>query len=247
MQNRIGVIILAAGLGTRMKSDKAKVLHEVCGQPMILYVVETAANIANQVVLVIGHQAESVKVVVSEKYNNVWFAMQEEKNGTAHAVECGLPALKPEIETVIILCGDVPMLSKSTLSQMVKYHFKEKNDITLLSVKLSDPAGYGRIVCDSSGKFVKIKEESDATFEERKIKEVNSGVYCVQREVLSAIIPEIKSQNSQKERYLTDMIEIGNKMNKKVEKFITDKKDEVIGINSSKDLNQVEMLLKAQI
>ncbi len=247
MQNRVGAIILAAGLGTRMRSDRAKVLHDVCGQPMILYVVEAAASIAKgQIVLVVGHQADAVEAVVSEKYN-VWFAMQEEKNGTAHAVECGLHVLKSEIETVLILCGDVPMLSTSTLSQLLEYHFNEKNDITLLSVRLSDPTGYGRVVCDSSGAFIKIKEEADATFEERKIKEVNSGVYCVQRELLTVIIPEIKSQNIQKERYLTDIIEIGNNMDKKIGKFITANADEVIGINSPKDLKKVELLYKAQI
>jgi bifunctional UDP-N-acetylglucosamine pyrophosphorylase/glucosamine-1-phosphate N-acetyltransferase/UDP-N-acetylglucosamine pyrophosphorylase len=246
MKNRIAAIILAAGLGTRMKSDKAKVLHTICGQPMILYVVETAVKIASQVVLVVGHQAEAVKIAVSEN-QNVWFAMQEEKNGTAHAVECGLPALKPKIETVIILCGDVPMLSTSTLKHLVQYHFNEKNDISLLSVNLPDPTGYGRVVCDTYGKFIKIKEEAEATFEEKKIKEVNSGVYCVQVEVLSSIIPKIEAENNQKERYLTDIIEIGQNMNKKIGKIITANTNEVIGINTCEDLKQVEFMFKSQI
>ena len=140
----LAVIILAAGLGTRMKSNKAKVLHEILGKPMVMYVVEVAKKIAgDNVVLVVGNQAEKVRKVVSEQ-TNVLFALQEEQLGTGHAVLCAIPQIPSHVREVVILCGDVPLLTEKTLTGLFEDHVKAQRDISLLAVEIENPTGYGR-------------------------------------------------------------------------------------------------------
>ncbi len=163
MNLEIAVVILAAGLGTRMKSNKAKVLHEVCGKPMINYVAETAKKIAgSNVVLVVGNQADKVRRAVS-KLGAFNFAYQKEQLGTGHAVQCALPHIPDHCREVVILCGDVPLIKSDTVRALIKSHADEKRDISVLAVELEDPTGYGRILLDENRWVQGIVEESDAS------------------------------------------------------------------------------------
>ena len=208
MNTKIAVVILAAGLGTRMKSNKAKVLHEVRGKPMINYVAETARKVAgNDVILVVGNQADKVRETVSE-LGAFRYAHQEEQQGTGHAVLCALPHIPEHCEEVVILCGDVPLIKADTVMHLVKSHTDEKRDVSVLAVALDDPTGYGRILLDENSRVQAIVEESDATAEQKGITLINSGIYCVKKEFLLWAVPEIKSDNVQGEIYLTDIVAI---------------------------------------
>ncbi len=243
MKENITIIILAAGLGTRMKSDMAKVLHEINGRPMIQYVVETSISIAGQnVIVVIGHQAELVEKTVN-RFAKVSFALQDRQLGTGHAVMCALPFLPEQAEKIIILCGDVPLLSADTINNLVEKHEADNNDVTVLAVEPDDPHGYGRIITDSTGNILKIVEEADATETEKAIKTINSGIYCVSRDCLKQTLEKITADNTQNEYYLTDIIEIGKMNDMKIGVLVSNNTDEVIGVNSIKDLEDVEAIL----
>ena len=237
----IGIIILAAGMGKRMKSKKAKVLHEVLGVPMILHVVRTANAVSGEnLVIVVGHQADTIKRVVSEKYK-VRFAFQEEQKGTGHAVLCALPHLPKTLRNVIILCGDVPMVTIETLGKLINYHKEKKHDLSLLSVEVDDPEGYGRLVFDDDSNLCGIVEEADAHGDQKKLKTVNSGIYCINVGLLRDILPKIKPNNAQGELYFTDIVGEAYLKGKKSIGAITCRDyKEVMGINNPHDLQVVE-------
>mmetsp|Transcript_21556 Transcript_21556/g.10046 ORF Transcript_21556/g.10046 Transcript_21556/m.10046 type:complete len:249 (+) Transcript_21556:3813-4559(+) len=238
--SKFAVIILAAGLGTRMKSDIAKVLHEINGKPMIVFVVETAlAAVGSDIIVIVGYQAEKVKMVISEKYD-VIYAYQRQQLGTGHAVQCALSCLTDYVENVIILCGDVPLLKSVTIHDMIKYHIDNKYDITVLAFKIKDPKGYGRLIVDRNGLVSAIVEESDASKDHKEINIVNSGVYCINKALLNIYINKIKPINAKKEMYLTDIVKIAYEDRKKTGVFISSNCDEFIGINSYEDLQCVE-------
>ncbi|QTA93199.1 sugar phosphate nucleotidyltransferase [Desulfonema magnum] len=242
-EKKVAVIILAAGMGTRMKSDKAKVLHEILGKPMVLYVVETAKMITNDIILVIGNQAEKVREVVSEKNNDVIFALQEKQLGTGHAVLCAISAIPEHIEDVIILCGDVPLIRSDTLMQFIDDHTEKKRDVSLLAVQVDNPKGYGRILTDKKMNLVGIVEEADATDEQKKIKTINTGIYCVKKEILINALQQVKPDNAQGEFYLTDIIEIAYKAEKVIGVLIGTDANEVVGVNTPHDLMTVETII----
>jgi len=247
MKNNVAVIILAAGMGTRMKSTKAKVLHEILGKPMILYVVETAKKVAgNDVILVIGNQADKVRRIVSEKAE-VRYASQDKQLGTGHAVSCALSCIPDYCEEVVILCGDVPLLTADTVMQLVDDHVKTKRDISLLAVEKDNPKGYGRLLYDDKDHVSKIVEEADANKEQKQIKMINTGIYCVRKKYLVDIVRKIKSNNAQGEFYLTDIIEIGNKGKKLVGALVGNDDKEFFGINNNKDLKEAEEIMKSRI
>lgn len=244
MNAKIAVVILAAGLGTRMRSDKAKVLHEVCGRPMVSYVVETARKIAgNDVILVVGNQADKVRETVSE-LGTFRYALQEEQLGTGHAVLCALPHIPGHCEEVVILCGDVPLIKADTVMHLVKSHTDEKRDVSVLAVELDDPTGYGRILMDERSRVQAIVEESDATAEQKGITLINSGIFCVKKEFLLWAVPEIKSDNVQGEIYLTDIVEIAYAEKKHVGVTVGGNNFEVTGINTIQELKRVEHIMK---
>ena len=243
---KIAIIILAAGLGTRMKSGRAKVLHEILGRPMILYVAETAVKVVgNQAVVVIGNQAEKVREIVSEKYQFL-FALQEKQQGTGHAVMCALPQIPESAEDVLILCGDVPLITSDTLLRFSEDHLKNNRDISLLAVNIDHPTGYGRIVRDQNLQLVGIVEERDATAEQKNIKTVNTGIYCVKKHFLKQALQEIRPNNAQCEFYLTDIIGIGYREGKKMGILFSDKPDEVTGINTPDELRNVESIMRSE-
>jgi UDP-N-acetylglucosamine diphosphorylase/glucosamine-1-phosphate N-acetyltransferase len=244
MDAKIAVVILAAGLGTRMKSNKAKVLHEVCGKPMVNYVVETARKVAGgHLVLVVGNQADKVREAVS-KLGSFSFAYQEAQLGTGHAVLCALPHIPDRCQEVVILCGDVPLVKADTVSALIKSHAVEKRDLSVLAVELEDPTGYGRILLDAKSRVQAIVEESDATAEQKRIRLINTGIFCVKKEFLLQAVPQIKSNNAQGEIYFTDIVEIAHAEKKHIGVAVADNHFEVTGINTIQDLKSVESAIK---
>jgi len=245
MKNNIAVVILAAGMGTRMKSNKAKVLHEIQGRPMILYVVETARKIAgDDVIVVVGNQAQQVRTIVADTAE-LLFAYQEQQLGTAHAVQCALPQIPEYCDHVIILCGDVPLIQPATISGLVADHLNARRDISLLAVELNNPFGYGRILLDDNRQITAIIEEADATADQKKIKLINSGIYCVAKEFLSVALPKICPDNAQSEFYLTDIIAVGYREKKNMGVMIGTNSQQILGINTCQDLAAVDEIMKS--
>lgn len=245
--SNVAVIILAAGLGKRMKSDMAKVLHEVLGRPMIRYVVETARRIAGKdVIVVVGHQAQKVMDAVSA-YAEVLFAYQEKQLGTGHAVLCAFEYIPEYVSEIVILCGDVPMLRAATIQRLLDDHKAAKRDLSLLAVTVDNPKGYGRVLIDENRRLIKIVEEADATPEQKKIRTVNAGIYCVTKKFLTDSLQQIKPNNVQGELYLTDIIEIGYREKHAVGVLFGDDGGEVMGVNSYPDLLAAEKIMRLQV
>jgi UDP-N-acetylglucosamine diphosphorylase/glucosamine-1-phosphate N-acetyltransferase len=240
----VAIVILAAGLGTRMKSDKAKVLHDILGRPMISYVVDTARAVAgNNLVLVIGHQAEVVKKTVADQAD-VHFAYQEEQLGTGHAVMRAIPALSDRTRHVVVLCGDVPLLRRATLQRFVDDHLNQERTLSVLAVELDNPTGYGRIVCDRDGNVKGIVEEADATAEQKAINLVNTGIYCVDRAFLESALRKIRPNNAQGEYYLTDIVGVAHRECVRIGVTIGGNPDEFMGVNSRAHLEAVERMMR---
>jgi bifunctional UDP-N-acetylglucosamine pyrophosphorylase/glucosamine-1-phosphate N-acetyltransferase/UDP-N-acetylglucosamine pyrophosphorylase len=243
MADKIAVVILAAGLGKRMKSPKAKVLHEVLGKPMVVHVVEAARQVAGDaVVVVVGNQAEEVRREVSRCGKSL-FALQEKQLGTGHAVMCGLPLLPADCGSVVILCGDVPLVRVGTLRKLIDAHSAEARDATVLVVELEKPYGYGRVLLNSQGGVRGIVEEADATEAERAIKIINTGIYCIKRGFLEATLPKLGRENAQGEFYLTDIIRLGYEQGQRIGVACGDDPDEILGVNTPQDLARVEDIL----
>ena len=244
MSDKIAVIILAAGLGTRMKSDKAKVLHTILGRAMVLHVVETARKIAGKnIVVVIGYQAQQVRKIVSDCYQTR-FALQEQQLGTGHAVSCALSQVADNIEHVIILCGDTPLLSPDTIKMLLDQHVEQNRDLSMLAVNVPNPAGYGRVILDPQGRLAGIVEEADADGKQKKINLINSGIYCVRKSFLTDALAKIDTNNVQKELYLTDIIAVGYRENRAIGVVIGNDPEEILGVNSQRELKLAEELMK---
>jgi len=246
MKSNVAVIILAAGMGTRMKSDKAKVLHKIANQPMIIYVVDAARKVAgDNVIVVIGNQAQTVRDCLSET-DQLIFAHQDKQLGTAHAVLCALPHIPDHCEEVVILCGDVPLIQSKTIIDLIEDHLGNTRDISLLAVELDDPYGYGRVVLDENRRVTGIVEEADATAEQKAINLVNTGIYCIKKQFLMEALPKIKSDNAQGELYLTDVMGIGYRDKKKIGVQIGTDCQQILGVNTCQDLEMVEEIMKKQ-
>lgn len=247
IQNKIAIIILAAGLGTRMKSDKAKVLHTLCEKPMIQYIVQTAAHIAGEnVIVVVGHQSEIVRKLVSEVAKTT-FAYQEKQLGTGHAVKCALPYVPEHISTVIILNGDVPLISVKTIHHLASEHLTENRDISILVAEVKDPMGYGRIIFDTNNNIQEIVEEADANESQKQINHINAGIYCVNKNFLAYALENIRSDNQQKELYLTDIIGIASREDRSIRASFVEEPEEISGVNTPEDLNRIESMLRSRI
>ena len=243
---RIKAVILAAGKGTRMKSELPKVLHEACGKPMVMYSIDAAKGAGaqlNDICLVVGHKAELVKKTVGDSVN---YVLQEEQLGTGHAVKCAADFIGDEGITMV-LCGDTPLITGDTLKKLVDTHIAEGNAITVLTAVVDDPTGYGRIIKDNLCKFVKIVEEKDASLEEQRVDEINSGMYLFDSAVLTKALDKITNDNAQGEYYLTDTIEIVKSENMGTVATMTgDDVNEIKGVNSVDQLAEAEAILKAR-
>ena len=248
-KTELSAIILAAGKGTRMKSKKPKVLHEIFSKPLVGRIVEAIDNICPdkniKSVVVVGHGAQEVEKYLT-KYKNVTCVLQKEQLGTGHAVSMALDELKNFKGTVIIACGDTPLLKSSTLRKMCEYHIEHLSDVTVMSAIFENPFGYGRIVRAQDGSVEKIVEQKDANEEQVLIKEVNTGVYCLKWESVKDCFRELKNNNSQGEYYLTDIIDWARQKKKKALSFVIDNPDETLGINSRKPLAQAIEIMKMQ-
>jgi UDP-N-acetylglucosamine diphosphorylase/glucosamine-1-phosphate N-acetyltransferase len=237
---KTAAIILAAGKGTRMKSDKPKVIFELAGVPMINRVINTAKKIESDIIAtVVGYKKDQV-IAITEKNPKIKFVEQVEQNGTGHAVMVTEDVFKDFQGDIVILCGDVPLLRHQTLEKMLSHHRKTKAGCTVLTAIMDDALRYGRIVRNSSGNVEKIVEFKDATEQQKEIKEINTGIYCFDCNLLFDSLKEITNENNQNEYYLTDTLEILNKNNKLVTSVLLDDMIEASGINSQEQLAELE-------
>lgn len=242
LMDKLKAVILAAGKGTRMKSEIPKVIHKALGKPMVNYSIDAAKLAgANDICLVVGHKAEMVKDIVGDW---VTYVMQTEQLGTGHAVKCALHFIGEEGNT-LVLCGDTPLITGKTLKELVEKHNAMANTITVLSTVVDDSTGYGRIIRDDNGDFVKIVEQKDASEEELKVKEINSGMYLFNSKALSKSLSMLNNNNAQGEYYLTDTLEIvkTNGMGK-VNAYVISDADEIKGVNSPEQLAEAEEILR---
>ncbi len=246
---KLDVLILAAGLGTRMRSNLAKVLHKLDGRPLINHVCQTASALAPQkVYVVIGHQGDEVKNAVLEELTpeNAEFAWQSEQLGTGHAVNSARQFLENEESTLLVLSGDVPMIRAETLAALVQKHHTHRGKgaaCTILTVNLNDPSGYGRIIRDSSGLFDKIVEQKDANDEEKQVKEINSGIYCFNTKKLYEALTRVKNNNAQGEYYLTDVPSLLREDGDDIAIYRHNDAHEIEGINNRAQLADMERTL----
>jgi bifunctional UDP-N-acetylglucosamine pyrophosphorylase/glucosamine-1-phosphate N-acetyltransferase len=243
----LDILVLAAGLGTRMRSRKAKVLHKLQGRPLIAHVCRTAAALnPRKLYVVVGHQAEEVAAAVREELgeNRAVFINQAEQLGTGHAVMAAGEALRNAHATVMILSGDVPMIRAETLRALLQEHRVEGAACTMLTVKMENPTGYGRIIRDREGRFLKIVEQKDATDEQLQIREANAGIYCYETDRLFPALERIQPANRQGEYYLTDAPGLLRSDGEQIAIYLHSDSREVSGINNRADLAEFENLLR---
>jgi bifunctional UDP-N-acetylglucosamine pyrophosphorylase/glucosamine-1-phosphate N-acetyltransferase len=243
---RLAVIILAAGMGKRMKSKRVKVLHHLSGSPMLRYTVGLAKDLKSEkVIVVIGHQSEEVKNVFQRE--GIDFCLQEKQLGTGDAVRCTREVLKKFSGTVLILCGDAPLIKRETVKRLIESHHASRSKVTLLTTCMANPAGYGRVVRDKKGRVVRIVEEKDASEREKRIPEINTGIYCMEADFLFRALPRIRKENAQAEYYLTDVVSMAVRERKKVSALVVGDPDEVMGINDRVDLAKADRIMRERI
>ena len=243
------VVILAAGKGTRMRSETPKVLHTLAGIPFLFHVINTAKELSPDAIhLVVGHGSEMVIEAVKSHYADEEikfnFVLQEQQLGTGHAVQQALPLLNNDSKT-LVLYGDVPLIAKETLKSLVNKVVAQT--MGLLTVEFADPTGYGRIVRDDSGKVSAIVEQKDASEEQLKIAEGNSGVMAFNTAHLAEWLPGLSNNNAQNEYYLTDLIEVANTNSITVETVIAEVEHEVYGVNNRRQQAELERIYQAEI
>lgn len=245
--NSIASIVLAAGKGTRMKSGLIKVLHPIAGVPMISWPLAAARGAgADPIVLVTGYQATAVQNTF-QGAADVRCAMQEEQLGTGHAVACAMNELAGFYGTVLILCGDTPLLQADTLKNMLEYHKGNQAAVTVLTADIVDPYGYGRVIRDISGHISRIVEEKDANQEEQRVQEINSGIYCMNSGFLFGNISGIGNSNAQGEYYLTDLLSIAVEKGLPCLGLRVADSSEIMGVNDRIQLAEAWRILRSRI
>ncbi|MCE5003626.1 bifunctional UDP-N-acetylglucosamine diphosphorylase/glucosamine-1-phosphate N-acetyltransferase GlmU [Staphylococcus pseudoxylosus] len=235
-------IVLAAGKGTRMKSKKYKVLHDVAGKSMIEHVVDNVKQSGvEQLVTIVGHGAQNVKETLGDAS---LYSFQEEQLGTAHAVKMASEHLKDEQGTTLVVCGDTPLITAATLKSMIEHHENAKAQATVLSATAENPYGYGRILRDSAQRLTKIVEQKDASETERQINEISSGIFAFDNQVLFEKLELVRNENAQKEYYLPDVLSLILDDKGNVEIYHTDDFEEIMGVNDRVMLSEAEKTFK---
>ena len=233
----ITVLILAAGVGKRMHSRASKLVHNLAGKPMVRYVVDAALALGSQrVVVVVGSQSDEVREAIGTKDPRVGFCVQEQPLGTGHAVLSAEKSLRGADDTLLILNGDLPSLRVETLHTFLDFHRRHGAPLTLLTAVLEEPGGYGRIVRNYNSDVARIVEAPDAGPEEKSIKEINAGIYCVESRHLFKNLQQASADNAQGEVYLTDLVEILRKNHQKVAAYLHPESEEVLGVNNRQEL-----------
>ena len=236
-------VVLAAGLGKRMNSDLPKVLHPALGRPLLLHVLGQLDPLKPTLtVVVVGHRAPLV--VEALKGREVAFAEQTPQLGTGHAVQMAWSAIERGPETLLVLAGDMPLIRTATLRRLLERHGREGNSVTFLSGTLEDPAGYGRVIRDAKDEFVKIVEEKDADASERRVAEVNSGIYCFTRGPLQEALGFLRADNRQQEYYLTDTLSFIKGRGGRIGVELAPDSRELFGVNNPQQLAMVEETLR---
>jgi UDP-N-acetylglucosamine diphosphorylase/glucosamine-1-phosphate N-acetyltransferase len=241
----ISTIILAAGKGTRMQSDQAKVLHRLCGEPLLAYSLRLAETIrSDKIVVIVGHQAERVREAFPAP--EFIFVDQLPQLGTGHAVLQARDQFSDYTGVILILCGDVPCLKVATVQSLIDHHCREHASVTVMTTMLNDPGSYGRVITGKNGDVLRIVEARDATDQEKKVREINTGIYCADSRFLFEAVAQIRKDNSQQEYYLTDIIEIACKRGCRVRSFVAADPIEVMGVNTPEDLEKARDYLSCR-
>ncbi|WP_275444852.1 bifunctional UDP-N-acetylglucosamine diphosphorylase/glucosamine-1-phosphate N-acetyltransferase GlmU [Paenibacillus sp. ACRRX] len=238
-------IVLAAGQGKRMKSKLYKVLHPVCGTPMVGHVLDAVERVdSERTVVVVGHGAEAVKGYLGDRAE---FVLQADQLGTGHAVKQAKALLGGEQGTTIVICGDTPLVTSDTLERLMELHDRAQASATILTAELDNPHGYGRIIRAEDGSVLKIVEQKDATQEEQLVREINTGTYCFDNAQLFAALEQVTNNNVQQEYYLTDVISIMKVQGNVVQAYCSPDPAESIGVNDRLALSEAERLMRERI
>ncbi|WP_270997237.1 bifunctional UDP-N-acetylglucosamine diphosphorylase/glucosamine-1-phosphate N-acetyltransferase GlmU [Listeria seeligeri] len=238
-------VVLAAGQGTRMKSKLYKVLHPVCGKPMVEHVVDQISTLdVDKVVTIVGHGAEKVQEHLAGKSE---FVKQEEQLGTAHAVLQAKAALAEKDGVTLVVCGDTPLIEASTMEALLKYHHEKRAKATILTTVIEEPTGYGRIIRDDLGIVEKIVEHKDATEKEQRISEINTGTYCFDNKALFEALEKVSNDNVQGEYYLPDVIKILKDSDEVVAAYRMESFEESLGVNDRIALAEASKLMQRRI
>jgi bifunctional UDP-N-acetylglucosamine pyrophosphorylase/glucosamine-1-phosphate N-acetyltransferase len=237
--NNLSIIILAAGKGSRMKSDRAKVLHSISGKPMLYHIIKASKTLSDDITVVVAHQKERVTQAMQGYFDTITYVTQDAANfpGTGGA----LKNVTVKHENVLVLNGDMPLITSDALSGFLN----QDADIIMSIFDLDDPSGYGRVVIGESG-VERIVEDKDATDDEKKITHVNAGIYAFKKEILEYYIPKITNNNAQKEYYLTDIIALAKADNRTIEPLLIDE-EHFKGVNSKADLADAELIMQERI
>ncbi len=245
MTAKLQALILAAGKGTRMKSELPKVVHPILSKPMVTYVIEAVRAVGcEKTTLVTGYKSELVRDVLASE--NIAFVEQSQQLGTGHAVQCFARSIEAMPENLLVVCGDTPLISSDTLSQMIEMHRLHKPAITMMTLRMENPGNYGRIL-RKDGKVCAIREARDCSQDELKVNEVNLAVYLFAGQFLKNNIFTLNSSNRQNEYYLTDLVEIAVTQNLQVISCIEKDEASTLGINSRQHLAEVSGILQGQI
>lgn len=241
----LAIIILAAGRGTRMESDLAKVLHLLCGKPLIFWVLESVAPLqAQQTIAIVGHQADHVQSEIEARFPDVEFATQSPMLGTGHAVQFAQPLISDLDGDVIVLCGDAPLVQTETLRQLIELRRRNNAPASMMVAIATNAGSYGRVLVSDDGSVSGIVEAKDATPEILALKTVNAGTYCFERRALWNGLSRLKPNNVQGEYYLTDVIGFMNEEGGRVEALLVSER-EMTGVNTRAQLQALEMELRA--
>ena len=246
LMEQLGVVILAAGLGKRMHSARAKVLHLLAGKPLLSYVIHATQRLhPDRLVVVVGHQAQEVQQACGG--DGIAFALQREQRGTGDAVRAAQAHFAGFHGDVLLVCGDTPLLTTTTLARFVQHHRTQQATLSVLTAQLDDPADYGRVIRASTGQIVKIVEARDASAEERAVQEINTGIYCVQADFLFAALERLQPTNAQGEYYLTDIVAQAVVAGVPTQAVLATDPREVAGINSREELAKMEKTRQTQL